>query len=187
MKVSLAFVTLAALVCMASGAGLRRVESEVSVAMQNKVSAFMMIYGDALRHAPEYHKHPVEYLKKFINHTKGKIHSEIDGLEEDAGKDCTDDATKSVSVMYENESWEQRELVGCVPESACAQRFKNLTSAGKRLSACVKRQGEKSRVQLELFNKAESERSQSQNELSAAQERRQEAHEKTQPTGARST
>ena len=33
---------------MASGAGLRRVESEVSVAMQNKVSAFMMIYGDAL-------------------------------------------------------------------------------------------------------------------------------------------
>ena len=81
MKITLAFVTLAALVCMASGAGLRRVESEVSVAMQNKVSAFMMIYGDALRHAPEYHKHPVEYLKKFINHTKGKIHSEIDGLE----------------------------------------------------------------------------------------------------------
>ena len=65
MKITLAFVTLAALVCMASGAGLRRVESEVSVAMQNKVSAFMMIYGDALRHAPEYHKHPVEYLKKF--------------------------------------------------------------------------------------------------------------------------
>lgn len=178
MKLTLALVTLAALACVASGAGLRRVETEVSVAMQNKVNAFMMIYGDQLRHAPEYHKHPVEYLKKFINHTKGKIHSEIDDLEEDASKDCTDDATEKVSIMYESESWEQRELVGCTPDSVCGGRFKNLTNAGKRLSACVKRQGEKASAQLELFTKAESERSRTQNQLSAAQERRQEAHEK---------
>ena len=80
--------------------------------------------------------------------------------------------------MYESESWEQRKLVGCTPDSACAQRFKNLTTAGKRLSACVKNKGEKARAQLELFNQAERERSRSQNDLSAAQERRQEAHEK---------
>ncbi len=177
MKFTLFVVAFIAVTTVAHGANLRRAETSLSVSAQKKMDEFMMLYGDEIQASPEYKKHPVEYLSKFVQDTKVKIQHEQNELAEDAAKECTGDAEKTVAVSDESK-WEQKTLSGCTAKSQCGERATTVTAKGTEQSTCMFDTSNVIEKENAVLDKAKATHSKASKDMKKTQARRKDAHAK---------
>lgn len=177
MKFTLFVVAFIAVTTVAHGASLRRAETSLSVSAQKKMDEFMMLYGDEIKASPAYNKHPVEYLSKFIQETKVKIQHEQNELAEDAAKECTGDAEKTVEVSDESK-WEQKTLSGCTAKSQCGERATTVTAKGTEQSTCMFDTSNVMEKENAVLDKAKATHSKASKDMKKTQARRKDAHAK---------